>query len=212
MILQTLVVGPLEVNCYLIGAESGGDIAIVDPGGDAAIILEAVKKIGRPVSMIINTHCHFDHVGAVSELLRVLKTDYVIHSRERDVLSAMNIQMEMFGFRPVQPPVPTRFLDDDQVFSLGDLSIKVLHTPGHSPGGICLYDSENRELISGDTLFRDSIGRTDLPGGSSKTLINSIKDKLMTLPESVKVYPGHGPSTTIGHELKCNLFLQDRAR
>jgi hydroxyacylglutathione hydrolase len=207
MILKTLVVGPLEVNCYLIGDDDGGPMGIVDPGGDADRILAAVKKLGRPVACIVNTHGHFDHVGAVETLMHTLGADYLIHSLEREVLRDMADHMEFFGLAGRQPPVPTRFIRDSETIPLGRLSVRVIHTPGHSPGGICLYSGETGRLISGDTLFRESVGRTDLPGGDMDALLASITEKILVLPEHTRVYPGHGPETTIGHERKTNPFL-----
>ena len=207
MILKTLVVGPLDVNCYLIGDAASGPVAIIDPGGDSDQILEAVQHLNRTVSFILNTHCHFDHVGAVAELMDSLGVDYFIHCDDRKVLANMSVQMEMFGFQGSPAPVPTRCLNDGDNLTLGNIILKVIHTPGHSPGGICLYCAETGQILSGDSLFLESIGRTDLPGGSSKTLLTSIREKLLVLPKDVRVYPGHGPSTTIGHELKTNPFL-----
>jgi hydroxyacylglutathione hydrolase len=207
MILKTLVVDPLEVNCYLIGDTHDGPVGIVDPGGDADRILDALKKLDRPVSFIVNTHGHFDHVGAVTELMQSLKSDYLIHKKETDVLANMSEHMQHFGFPGTKPPVPTRFIEDGDILSLGKRQIHVLLTPGHSPGGICLYCQETGQLISGDTLFRESVGRTDLPGGHPLVLLESIAEKLMVLPEETRVFPGHGPGTTIKHELRNNPFL-----
>lgn len=207
MILKTLVVDPLEVNCYLIGDKDNSPVGIVDPGGESDRILEAVHRLNRPVSFIVNTHGHFDHVGAVTDLIQNLKTDYLIHMKEKSVLTRMFESMEHYGFQGKKPPVPTRYIYDGEILTLGSLEIKVLHTPGHSPGGICLYCNQSGQVISGDTLFRESVGRTDLPGGDTQKLLWSISEKLMTLPENTKVFPGHGPVTDIKHELNNNPFL-----
>ncbi|MGB3975262.1 MAG: MBL fold metallo-hydrolase [bacterium] len=207
MVLKTLIVGPLEVNCYLIGDDKGGPIGIVDPGGDAKLILKAVEKLGRPVAYIVNTHGHFDHVGAVEELKCKLGVEYLIHKDERKVLEEMPDHMEFFGLEAQNPPMVSRYIEDGDLLTLGALTIKVIHTPGHSPGGVCLYSEETGQLISGDTLFHESVGRTDLPGGDTDTMLTSIAEKILTLPDQTRVFPGHGPETQIGHEKKFNPFL-----
>lgn len=207
MILKTLVVGPLEVNCYLIGDEKGGPIGIVDPGGDAETILKAVKNLDRPVACIVNTHGHFDHVGAVEELKRELGVEYLTHKDEQKILQEMPDHMEFFGLEALKPPKVSRFIEDGELITLGSLTVKVIHTPGHSPGGICLYSEETGQLISGDTLFYESVGRTDLPGGNTKTMLTSIAEKILILPDNTRVFPGHGPETQIGHEKQFNPFL-----
>lgn len=207
MILKTLVVGPLEVNCYVIGDAAGGPMGIVDPGGDADRIMAVVEHLNRPVSFILNTHCHFDHVGGVNDLVRGLKTDYLIHCNEKPVLAGIKNQMDMFGFPAFEPPVPSRYLTDNQKIELGRLALNIIHIPGHSPGGMCIYCEQTQQLLTGDSLFRESVGRTDLPGGDTDTLLTAIRDRLLILPKEVRVYPGHGPTTTIGHELKYNPFL-----
>lgn len=207
MILKTLPVGPLEVNCYILGDSSGGPLAIVDAGGDDDRILAAVRRLDRPVRYIVNTHCHFDHVIAVDPLMKELKADYLIHSGEKPVLKGIPLQLEMFGFPPFPLPKPARYLADGEQLALGGITLTVIHTPGHSPGGICLYCAETGQVLTGDTLFMESVGRTDLPGGDTEALLTSIREKLMVLPKDVRVYPGHGPSSTIGHEIRSNPFL-----
>ncbi len=205
MIFDTLPTGPLEVNCYIIGCEKTNKAAVIDPGGHAQEILEKLKNHNLTVVMIINTHGHFDHIGGNGDLLEVTGAELIIHRDDRPLLDRATEHAAVFGLRAEPSPEPTRQLDGGETLQLGELSLEIIHTPGHSPGGMCILVEDC--LFVGDTLFAGSIGRTDLPGGNHQQLILNIKEKLLPLPEDTKVYPGHGPMTTIGEEKLYNPFL-----
>lgn len=206
MILDSLPTGPLEVNCYIIGCEETKKAAVIDPGGHVDRILQRLDKHQLKAVMIINTHGHFDHVGGNRELLDATDAELIIHRDDCPILERAGEHAAAYGLQVESSPAPTRELVGGETIPLGNLSLQVIHTPGHSPGGVCLY--VNDSLVVGDTLFAGSIGRTDLPGGDHQLLINGIKEKLLPLPETTKVYPGHGPMTTIGQEKLYNPFLR----
>ena len=207
MILKTLVVGPFGSNCYIVGSEAGKHGLIIDPGADGKQILRAVNDSGLRISTIVITHAHIDHVGALAAIKEATGAKFAIHEAETGsglgMLSTMLSSITGGSFS--QPPQPDRLLKDGDTIDVDGLSFTVLHTPGHSPGGISLYG--NGILFSGDTLFNYGIGRTDLGGGNYEQIIDSIKNKLLILPEETVVYPGHGPATTIGEEKRGNPFL-----
>jgi hydroxyacylglutathione hydrolase len=205
LIFATLPTGPLDVNCYIIGCETTRKAAVIDPGGDAGEILQLLAKQDLQAVMVINTHGHFDHIGGNSELLQATGAELIIHQDDSPLLVRAGEHAAAFGLRAEPSPAPHRLLNGGEKLQLGELSLQVIHTPGHSPGGICLYIDDI--LLVGDTLFAGSIGRTDLPGGNHQLLIAGIKEKLLSLPEKTKVYPGHGPMTTIGEEKLHNPFL-----
>ena len=205
MILDTLPTGPLEVNCYIIGCEKTGKAAVIDPGGDVPQILERLQHHQLEVMMIINTHGHFDHIGGNRQLQEATGAELLIHQDDRQLLDFAQEHAAAYGLQVESSPSPTRELVGDEKLSVGELSLQVIHTPGHSPGGICLYVDDC--LLVGDTLFAGSIGRTDLPGGDHQLLIAGIKEKLLPLPETTRVCPGHGSMTTIGEEKQYNPFL-----
>ena len=205
MILDTLPTGPLEVNCYIVGCEKTRKAAVIDPGGDAEKILERLKQHELDLVTIINTHGHFDHIGGNRELMEATSAELLIHQDDRQLLDYAQEHAAAYGLQTEASPPPTRELVGDEKLSVGELSLQVIHTPGHSPGGICLYVDDC--LLVGDTLFAGSIGRTDLPGGDHQLLIAGIKEKLLPLPETTRVCPGHGPMTTIGEEKQYNPFL-----
>ncbi len=205
MIFDTLPTGPLDVNCYIIGCEKTRKAAVIDPGGHVEQILEKLKKHQLDVAMIINTHGHFDHIGGNGDLLKATGAELIIHRDDRPLLGRAAEHAAAFGLQAEPSPAPTRQLEGGETLQLGELSLQIIHTPGHSPGGICILVDDC--LVVGDTLFAGSIGRTDLPGGHHQQLITNIKEKLLPLPEETKVYPGHGPMTTIGEEKLYNPFL-----
>ncbi len=205
MILDSLPTGPLEVNCYILGCETTRKAAVIDPGGDPERILALLKKHQLNLEMIINTHGHFDHIGANRALCEATGAELLIHRADRPLLEHAAEHAAGFGLTADSSPEPTHELNDGESLSLGELRIQVMHTPGHSPGGVCLYIEDH--LFVGDTLFAGSIGRTDLPGGDYSLLISSIRENLLPLPDATKVYPGHGPITTIGNEKLHNPFL-----
>jgi len=207
MIFEEMAVGPLSVNCFVLGCESSHDGIVVDPGGDVDLIEQAVRKHGLKISSIINTHGHFDHVGGNRRAVASFGARLFIHQSDAFLLGKVAEVAGMYGMVGENSPEPDEFLYDEMEITFGDYTLKVLHTPGHSQGGCCLYIKNESKIITGDTLFADSIGRTDLPGGSHEQLLESIRTKLFTLPDNVTSYPGHGPHTTIGHERRCNPYF-----
>jgi len=208
VIVKMLVVGPLASNCYIVGSSSTKEGMIIDPGAEAGNILRTVQQMGLSVSLIVITHAHIDHIDALRAVKERTNAQFAIHEAEKELLSAAPMRMLIpLGLTPFKsPPQPDRLLKDGDRIDVGDLHFEVLHTPGHSPGGICL--SGHGVVFSGDTLFNFGIGRTDFPGGSHERLMKSIREKLMVLPDETIVYPGHGPPTTIGDERRGNPFLQ----
>ena len=205
MIIQKLIVGDLQANCYLVGCETTRKGAVIDPGGDAEVILDAIEKSGVDVGLIINTHGHFDHFGANGPLKEATGASILIHRADAYLLTRAQVNLSSLFLRPIASPPADRFLEDGDDIDLGELHLKVRHTPGHSPGGICLVG--DAFVFAGDTLFRGSIGRPDLPGGSEEALIRSIRTQLLTLADDTVVYPGHGEESTIGFERRHNPFL-----
>jgi len=204
VILKKVVVGPFASNCYIVGSESGKEGMIIDPGADAEKILASVKDLGLDIKTILITHGHIDHVSALKEVKEATGAETAIHADDAQSLRDGRPAIAMFGVvYPVSPP--DRLLEDGDSVDVGELHFTVLHTPGHSPGGICL--AGEGVVFSGDTLFNYGIGRYDFPGSSGTQLMDSIRTKLMTLPDDTAVYPGHGPDTTIGTERRGNPFL-----
>ncbi len=206
IIFETLTVGPLEVNCYVLGSEKEKTAIIIDAGGNPDEILNILKKHHLTLLYMINTHAHFDHVGGISAMQISTGAKFLIHQDEIPLLRSLNEQTDAFGLPKISMPQVDRPLKDGDKIVLGNETVVVIHTPGHSPGSICLL-MENI-VFTGDTLFAGSIGRTDLYGGSYDNIIRSIKTRLFTLGDHVMVYPGHGPCTTIGHEKQHNPFFQ----
>jgi len=209
MILIRLIVGPLQVNCFILADEKTKDAVVIDPGDDAADILKVIKDKGLKVKYVVNTHGHFDHVGANKAIKDATGAEVLIHEADAPLLEVAADQAIMFGMRVDNPPKPDRFVKHGDVISAGEVALKVLHTPGHSLGGISLL--EQGMVFTGDALFAGSIGRTDFPGGSLLTLLHSIKTNLMTLPDETKVFSGHGPASTIGEERTENPFLNKQS-
>ncbi len=204
MIVNRVVVGPFASNCYIVGAESNREGIIIDPGDNAKEILRIVNDSGLDIKLIVLTHGHIDHTGAVKEVKEATGAEVAIHTDDAKSLQEQSLA-RMFGLSYPPPPPPDRLLTDGDSIDIGDLHFSVLHTPGHSQGGICLLGGG--VVFSGDTLFNYSIGRYDLPGGSYSQLMDSIHTKLMVLPDDTIVYPGHGPETTVGIERQNNPFL-----
>lgn len=186
-------------NCYIVGSEPSGEGMVIDPGAEGEAIVRAIERAGLAVKLIVATHGHIDHVGAV---------DYV--RKKTDAPFAMHEAEQRRGGPYDRVPAPDRFLRDGDIIEIGEVAFTVAHIPGHSPGGIALIGPGI--VFSGDTLFQFSIGRTDFPGGSYPDLMNGIFEKLMVLPDQTVVYSGHGPETTIGMERKVNPFIRDWAR
>ncbi|MBI2845746.1 MAG: MBL fold metallo-hydrolase [Chloroflexi bacterium] len=206
MVVEKLILGRLQTNCYII---SDGEVAlVVDPADEAPRIMEVLQRHKLQAVGLVATHAHFDHLLAVEEVKNKTGAPFYLHHLDEPVLEEMQVRaVELLGIQAGPPPKVDVYLEEGDRLSIGEEGFSVLHTPGHSPGGISLYDGRSN-LFSGDTLFAGSIGRPDLPGGSYETLIRSIQNKLLPLPEEVAVYPGHGPTTTIGQEKRHNPFLQ----
>ena len=207
MLIETIVVGPLGVNCFILGDKQSNEGVVVDPGADCEVILAAVARFGLKVKYLINTHAHFDHVGCNRRVLEATGAEFLIHELELELLSQASRSAQKYGIVAEDSPAPSRYLTDGMRLDFGRRSIEVLHTPGHTQGGCSLLLRNEGLVITGDTLFAESVGRTDLPGGSHEQLIASIKAKLMPLPDETVVWPGHGPSSTIGHERRMNPYI-----
>ncbi len=209
MIFETVVVGPLGVNCFILGCEQSREGVIVDPGAESGRILERVGELGLKVGMVINTHGHFDHVGGNRKVLEATGAKLLVHRDDVHFLDRAADVAAMYGLDTENSPAPDSLLEDGMTLPVGTLSLRVLHTPGHTPGGCCLLLEGEGKVLTGDTLFEESVGRTDFPGSSHEALITSIREKLLTLPDETEVYPGHGPATSIGRERRYNPYLTD---
>jgi glyoxylase-like metal-dependent hydrolase (beta-lactamase superfamily II) len=207
--IHSLVVGRLQTNCYIV--QSRAEAIVVDPGDEPERILRFIKDINVTPTRIVATHTHFDHVLGVNGVRKATKAPFLIHSDDLPMLQSMQSRVrEFMGFEVPPPPKVDGYVKDGELLKLGDGTIRVLHTPGHSPGSISL--SGDGYVLTGDALFNQSIGRTDLPGGDLKVLMHSIKDRLFKLDDDITVYPGHGPETTIGDEKLANPFVGKAAR
>jgi hydroxyacylglutathione hydrolase len=208
MILEMLTVGPFQENCYIIGDEATGVGAVVDPGDEASRIAMAVEQTGLEIGSIIVTHAHIDHVGAVAALVDEYSCPVLMHAEAEPMLEQLPTQALMMGLRFGKVPTVDRHIGEGETLEVGGLRLRPLYTPGHAPGHLAFYIEEEGLVLSGDALFAGSVGRVDLPGGSMEVLMRSIQERLMTLPDETRVYPGHGPQTEIGSERAANPFLQ----
>lgn len=206
MIVEKLEVGPIMANCFIVGCETTKAAAVIDPGDDADRILMALSKSAFSVKYLMNTHGHFDHVGANKRMKEVTGAALAIHPDDEPMLEKLSRSAMMFGVSAENSPRADILLNDGDEINFGEITLEVIHTPGHSKGSVCLYTKGH--LFAGDTLFQGSIGRTDLPGGDYDTLISSIKNNLLGLDDTTIVYTGHGPETTIGNEKRMNPFLR----
>ena len=204
--MEPLVVGPLFSNCYIVWDDREKKGAIIDPGDEADKILITVNELGIDINYILATHGHFDHVGAVASLKRELKVEFIAHMDDFFFIQNGENAARRWGFNIEQPPKPDKFIEDGDIIQIGNFMLEVLHTPGHSPGGVSFL--QNGMVFCGDTLFQGGIGRTDFRKGSFEELVKSIKTRLYTLPDDTIVYTGHGPITTIGEEKSYNPFVR----
>ncbi len=211
MIVEHFSVGPLGCNCTILGDEDAGEAIVVDPGGDHDKILSRLRDLGLRCTAIVHTHTHFDHAGSTREVQAATDAPAMLHEEDLFLYRDMQMQLDTFGI-PLAAPEPVdidRFLVEGDTLSVGAVEAGVLHTPGHTPGSLCLaVGGDSPVLIAGDTLFQGSVGRSDLWAGDGEQLVKSIRDKLLCLPDDTMVITGHGPVTTIGNEKRYNPFLR----
>lgn len=212
MIIEARAVEPFYKNGFVLSCERTRESVVVDPGDEVDDLLAIVDDRQLAVKHILLTHGHVDHVAGVARAARALRVPIHLHRLDRQIYEAAVQQGALFGLEVDEPPPVDCWYEDALPITFGDYAVKALHTPGHTPGGVCLeiqgLGAATAELFVGDTLFRGSIGRTDLPGGDYQTLIRSIREVLFAFPDTTKVHPGHGPETTIGEERRTNPFLQ----
>ena len=206
MLVKQLTVGVVQSNCYIAGCEKTGQGVVIDPGDEGERILVAVQEMALDIKYILNTHAHFDHIMANEPLLKATGAPLALHPLDLPLLQARG-GAALFGLEAPLSPEPTISLAEGDRISFGQYTLQVLFTPGHSSGHVSFYEPEAGIIFDGDVLFAGGIGRTDLPGGSYETLMNSINEKLMVLPDETVVYSGHGPMTTIGRERAGNPWL-----
>jgi hydroxyacylglutathione hydrolase len=208
MIHEILPVGPLQCNCSVFGDEQSREAMVVDPGDDVDRILNVVARHGLTVKAIVITHAHIDHIGGAQKLKAATGAPVYMNAADAELQKMLDAQAAWLGMRPPKPVMIDCPANDGDRLTVGATEVHVLHTPGHTQGSIGLWIPSEKKLAAGDTLFRDSIGRTDLPGGDGRQILRSIHDKLLPLPDDTIVIPGHGENTTIGREKRVNYFLQ----
>ncbi len=209
MIHVILPVGLLQCNCSIFGDEQTHQAIVIDPGDEIDKITAALDRHNLKVKAIVITHAHIDHVAGAHKLRALTGAPVYMSERDRELLEALDVQARWLGTdTPPRPEIDSP-AEEGTVLHLGQADFHVIHTPGHTQGSLSIWIPQENKLIAGDTLFRDSIGRTDLPGGNTKQILSSIKTRLLKLPEDAAVFPGHGPSTTIGREKELNPFLQN---
>jgi hydroxyacylglutathione hydrolase len=207
MIHEILPVGPLQCNCSIVGDEQTKEAMVIDPGDEIDEILSIMQRHGLTVKQIVITHAHIDHMGGAAKLKRVTGAPVLLNLNDQALLKMLDVQATWLGMRPPETTAIDASLTTGDKLHVGSLVADVLHTPGHTEGSVCLYFAPEKKLIAGDTLFAGSIGRTDLPGGSYKKIIESLQGPVLALPDDTIVVPGHGPLTTIGAERETNPFL-----
>jgi hydroxyacylglutathione hydrolase len=210
MILETFPVGPLACNCTLLGDEDSHEAIVIDPGDEVGRIHRRLIELGLQLKQILITHAHIDHVGGALKLKRLTGAPIFLNENDLPLLKMMAAQAGWLGVQTPETAPPDEGLSDGLVIGLTKYPAKVIHTPGHTQGSVCLHFAPLKLLVAGDTLFAGSIGRTDLPGGSFDQIIDSIHSKVLVLPDETQILPGHGPATTIGEERQSNPFLQQR--
>ena len=212
MILDTFPVGPLQCNCTVLGDEETGEAIVIDPGEDVSRIHRRLQALNLTLKQILITHAHIDHVGGALKLKLLTGAPIFLNKDDLPLLKIMSEQAAWLGIPTPETAPPDESLDDGLVVGLPAFPAKVIHTPGHTPGSVCLHFAPLNMVIAGDTLFAGSVGRTDLWAGNSAQLMDSIGSRLLTLPDETRVIPGHGPATSIGRERSRNPFLQHLRR
>lgn len=208
MRIKTIPVGPLETNCYLVYDAESKDAVIVDPGFEADNIKAEVEALDLKVRAILNTHGHYDHVGANDELRLIFKVPLYIHHEDEILFLDPKHLKATFAQNPKPQKEADHYLSDGQSLQFGNLHFDVIHTPGHTQGGVCFVNKMAKICLCGDTLFKGTVGRTDFWGGSYEELLVSIRERLKDLQDDIELYPGHGPSTTIGYERRHNPYFR----
>jgi len=209
MIHEILPVGPLQCNCSIFGDEAQREAIVVDPGDNVDKILAVLKKHGLKVKAIVITHAHIDHIGGAAKLKAATGAPVLMNARDRELYDHLDVQAAWLGMENPERTEIDAEARDGVTLTLGDATFQILETPGHTQGSVSIWIPSRNKLVAGDTLFRDSIGRTDLPGGDGRQILRSIKNQLLPLPDDAMVIPGHGPLTTLGREKDRNPFLQD---
>jgi len=209
MIHEILPVGMLQCNCSILGDETSREAIVVDPGDEIDQILLILTKHNLRVKAIVITHAHIDHIGGAQKLKAVTAAPVYMNENDAPLYDAIDVQASWLGMAPPERTEIDSPIREGDTLSLGPAELHALHTPGHTQGSVSLWIPVENKLIAGDTLFRDSIGRTDLPGGDTRQILRSIHEKLLTLPEDAVVIPGHGQNTTIGREKRFNPFLRN---
>lgn len=207
MILESLAVGPFQANCYILGDTHTQQALVIDPGAEFERIWDKMVKLNLNVENIVLTHAHGDHIGAVRELVEKTKAELLLHPDDYPLLINPKQNLSDIYGLPISVKTATRFLKENDQVICGDIALRVIHTPGHTPGGICLLGE--KILFSGDTLFHGSIGRTDFNYSSLERLLEALENKILILEDDIKIYPGHGPASSLGWEREYNPFLRE---
>jgi len=204
--IRALTVGAFAANCYIVSCPETGEAIVIDPGGNGPAILDVIAREGLQVKYVVNTHAHVDHIGANAEVKRATGAELLIHEDDARLLSSPAMSLALLSPVSVRKCPPDRKLSDGDEVAAGSVTLRVLHTPGHTPGSICLVADD--AAFTGDTVFAEGIGRTDLPGGSQEALFRSIRERVLALPDDMKLYPGHGPATTVERLKAQNAYVR----
>jgi hydroxyacylglutathione hydrolase len=207
--VRGVVVGLFRENCWVVGSRRRGEACVIDPGDEPEAILALARDMGVRITRVVASHAHLDHIMAARAIVQASRAPFLLHRADLGIAEALPATaLQLLGRDEPPPPAPTAFLRDRDDLEVAGVSLRVLHTPGHTPGSVALYSPEAGLLFSGDTLFRESIGRTDLPGGDARLIARSIAERLYALPDATRVLPGHMQETTIGHERAHNPFVR----
>jgi glyoxylase-like metal-dependent hydrolase (beta-lactamase superfamily II) len=210
ILIESFPVGPLQCNCSIVGCTETGEAAVIDPGGDTQKIIDFCNKHNLKVKHLLHTHAHFDHIMGSRAMKEKTGAEICLHKEDEWLYKNLNMQCGLFGFESDEPLAVDKYLDDEEELAIGKHKAKVIHTPGHTPGSLCFtVEEKDSTLFAGDTLFRRSVGRTDLWGGSFEKIVKSIQQRLFKLPSETRVVCGHGPDTDIWSEKRENPFITE---